>query len=48
MAGGGSRLKNSVMKIRWAFCEADDVTRFQSDLMAHTGATRMLIGAMQM
>jgi hypothetical protein len=48
MSGSQSRLKNGVMKIRWAFCEADDVTKFQSDLMAHTAAIQTLIGVLQM
>ncbi|KAN0122404.1 hypothetical protein V8E51_000730 [Hyaloscypha variabilis] len=47
MSGSQSRLKNGVMKIRWAFCEADDVTKFQSDLMAHTAAIQTLIGVLQ-
>ena len=40
--------KAGVMRIRWTLCQSDDVARFQSDLMAHTGAIQMLLGVIQM
>jgi hypothetical protein len=41
--GPGFWLKDGVMKIRWIFCQDDDITKFQLDLMGHTQAIQIFV-----
>jgi hypothetical protein len=40
----GFSLKDGLMKIRWAVYHANDITKFQIDLMGHTQAIHILVG----
>jgi hypothetical protein len=41
--GSSSRLKDGWMKVRWTLCKKDDVTRFKTNLMAHTQSIELLL-----
>lgn len=46
--GSSSRLEDSWMKIKWAFCKRDDVAKFKADLVGHTESIQMLLATVQM
>jgi hypothetical protein len=46
--GSNSRVKDSWMKVKWAICKKDDVTKFKADLMGHTESIQLLLAAVQM
>lgn len=46
--GSSSRLKDSWMKIKWAFCQKDEVAKFKADIAGHTGCIQMLLATIQM
>ncbi|PVH82988.1 hypothetical protein DL98DRAFT_570192 [Cadophora sp. DSE1049] len=46
--GSTSTLRNGWMKIRWAVCKKDDITKFKRDLAGHTEAIQLLLATVQM
>jgi hypothetical protein len=48
-AGGStSKLRDEWVKVKWALCKKDDVTRFKADLMGHTQSVELLLTTVQM
>lgn len=45
---GSSNVRDGWMKIKWAICKKDDVTRLKADLLGHTEAIQMLLATVQM
>jgi hypothetical protein len=43
-----SRLKTSWMKIKWAVCKKDDLSKFKADLIGHTESIQLLLAVTQM
>ena len=41
-------IKSGWMKIRWAICKKDDLTKFKANLAGHTEAINILLNAMAM
>lgn len=48
IGGTSSGLKDGWMKIKWAICKKEDVTRFKADLIGHTESIQLLLMTMQM
>ncbi|KAI4193404.1 MAG: hypothetical protein LQ350_008338 [Teloschistes chrysophthalmus] len=46
--GGGTSLKSSWKKIKWAVCKQQDVVQFKADLFAHTESIQLLLTIVQM
>jgi Fungal N-terminal domain of STAND proteins len=46
--GSGSRVKDGWMKIRWAVCKKEDLSRFKMDLVGHTESIQLLLANLQM
>jgi prephenate dehydratase len=46
--GSGSRVKDGWMKIRWAVCKKEDLSRFKMDLVGHTESIQLLLASLQM
>jgi hypothetical protein len=43
-----SRVKEKWMKVKWAVCRKDDISKFRSSLVGHTESILLLMGAVQM
>ncbi|CZR50890.1 uncharacterized protein PAC_00764 [Phialocephala subalpina] len=46
--GSGSKVRDGLMKIRWTFCEAENLIKFKNDLMGHTQAIQLMLRAMHL
>ena len=46
--GSTSRAKDGWMRIQWALCKQDDVTKFKADLVAHTQSIQVLLTTIHM
>ena len=49
---GGTRSNSKVkvgwMRIQWALCKKEDVTKFKADLVGHTESIQLLLATVQM
>lgn len=44
----GSKIRDKWMKIKWAICRKDDVSKFKADLVGHTESIQLLLITVQM
>jgi predicted nucleic acid-binding Zn-ribbon protein len=46
--GSGSKVKDGWMKIKWALCKKEDLSRFKLDLVGHIENIQMLLTTLRM
>lgn len=45
--GSQSKLTDILMMVKWRMCRKDDLTKFKSDIFAHTQSIQILLSAIQ-